>query len=77
MNTNNHSEFTSRVSPVELFCRVSTSRWSDPLQETTCVQVCTSMLSMASIWLIRYDDMVASSDGPLTSICTRLAWLLK
>ena len=49
MKTNTWAQSTTSSSPVETSCSVTHSRWSEPVQLVTVVQVRTSIVSIAAI----------------------------
>ena len=51
------------------------SRCVSPSTSTTLARVRTAMLSVVSIWAMRYCDMLSASDGPRTRMVTSRAYL--
>ncbi len=73
MNTNIDPASTVSCSPVVRSESTSRSRCPSPQASATSVPVRTTMLSIASICLIRYDDIEASRSVPRTRIVTSAA----
>jgi hypothetical protein len=69
------SEVAGRVSvPPEVEQRTSiASSRSSPRTRTTLEFSSTAMFGVSPIWSMRYWDIVAASEGPRTSMTTRLA----